>query len=166
MTVLAEQNSKKGQHEKATQYITRAHQIATEVLDGMQAHKKFINILNTQASIIFRQKKYPEAIALIEKIEALQKEVYGERPLLTHQNHLRRMNTYSEMKGEEYKAEDHIKEMSKLGEQICSRLNDSQSCIRLSWLSEQMTAYIKIQRVDKVTKIYDEINKEIEAKGL
>jgi hypothetical protein len=71
MTVLADQNSKKGQHEKATQYITRAHQIATEVLDGMQAHKKFINILNTQASIIFRQKKYPEAIALIEKIEAL-----------------------------------------------------------------------------------------------
>lgn len=54
MTVLADQNSKKGQHEKATQYITRAHQIATEVLDGMQAHKKFINILNTQASIIFR----------------------------------------------------------------------------------------------------------------
>jgi hypothetical protein len=76
------------------------------------------------------------------------------------------MNTYSEMKGEEYKAEDHIKEMSKLGEQIYSRLNDSQSCIRLSWLSEQMTAYIKIQRGDKVTKIYDEINKEIEAKGL
>ena len=166
MTVLADQNSKKGQHEKATTYINRAHQIATEVLDGMQAHKKFINILNTQASIIFRQKKYPEAIALIEKIEALQKEVYGERPLLTHQNHLRRMNTYSEMKGEEYKAEDHIKEMSKLGEQIYSRLNDSQSCIRLSWLSEQMTAYIKIQRLDKVTKIYDEINKEIEAKGL
>ena len=29
-----------------------------------------------------------------------------------------------------------------------------------------MTAYIKIQRVDKVNKIYDEINKEIEAKGL
>jgi hypothetical protein len=29
-----------------------------------------------------------------------------------------------------------------------------------------MTAYIKIQRVDKVSKIYEEIKKEIESKGL
>ena len=67
------------------------------------------------------------------------------------------MNTYSEMKGEEYKAEDHIKEMSKLGEQIYSRLNDSQSCIRLSWLSEQMTAYIK-ENIPRWAKVIREAN--------
>ena len=44
----------------------------------MQAHKKYINILSTQANIVFRQKKYPEAMAIIDKLEALQKDVYGE----------------------------------------------------------------------------------------
>ena len=29
-----------------------------------------------------------------------------------------------------------------------------------------MTAYIKIQRIDKVSKIYEEIVKEVEGKGL
>ena len=76
------------------------------------------------------------------------------------------MSTYSEMKGEEYKAEDHIKEFAKLTDRVCSQVNDRQSCHRLAWLSEQMTAYIKIQRVDKVAKICDEIAKEIDAKGL
>ncbi len=76
------------------------------------------------------------------------------------------MTTYSEMKGEEYKAEDHIKEFAKLADKICSQINDRQSCHRLAWLSEQMTAYIKIQRLDKIAKIYDEITKEIDSKGL
>jgi hypothetical protein len=53
----------------------------------MQAHKKYINILNSQASIVFRQKKYPEAIAIIEKLENLQKEVFGDKLMLSLQNH-------------------------------------------------------------------------------
>ena len=86
--------------------------------------------------------------------------------MLAIENHIRRMNTYSEMKGEEYKAEDHIKDMAKLTDQITSRLKDNQNCLRILWLSQQMTSYMKIQRADKVAKIYDEISKEIEAKGL
>lgn len=81
-------------------------------------------------------------------------------------NHVRRMTTYSEMKGEEYKAEDHIKEFAKLTDKITVQINDPLSCLRLAWLSEQMTAYIKIQRLDKVSKIYEEIMKEVKAKGL
>ena len=54
MTILADQSSKKGQQDKAVQYITRAHQIATEVLDGMTSHKKFIGILSGQATIAVR----------------------------------------------------------------------------------------------------------------
>ena len=76
------------------------------------------------------------------------------------------MTTYSEMKGEEYKAEDHIKEFSKLTDKITAKINDPMSCLRLAWLSEQMTAYIKIQRLDKVPKIYEEILKEVDAKNL
>jgi len=45
MTVLAEQNSKKGDHDKAQQYIQRAYVLATEVLDGLKTHKKYIGIL-------------------------------------------------------------------------------------------------------------------------
>jgi hypothetical protein len=71
MTILADQSSKKGQQEKAIQYITRAHQIATEVLDGMTNHKKFIGILSGQATIAIRQKKYQEALEIIAKLETL-----------------------------------------------------------------------------------------------
>ena len=71
MTVLAEQKSKKGQHEAATNYINRAHQIATEVLDGMQVHKKFLSIYSTQANIAFRVKKYADSLSIIDKIEGL-----------------------------------------------------------------------------------------------
>jgi hypothetical protein len=35
MRVMADFNSKRGDHEKAIQYITRAQHIATEVLDGV-----------------------------------------------------------------------------------------------------------------------------------
>ena len=71
MTILADQSSKKGQQDKAIQYITRAHQIATEVLDGMTNHKKFIGILSGQATIAIRQKKYQEALEIIAKLETL-----------------------------------------------------------------------------------------------
>jgi ABC-type Fe2+-enterobactin transport system substrate-binding protein len=42
------------------------------------------------------------------------------------------MSTYSEMKGEEYKAEDHIKEFAKLAEKVNSQINDPESCHRLA----------------------------------
>jgi hypothetical protein len=45
MSVLADQNSKKGDHDKASQYIGRALTLANEVLDGMKIHKKYIGIL-------------------------------------------------------------------------------------------------------------------------
>ena len=80
MTILAEQCSKKGQQDKAIQYITRAHSIATEVLDGVTNHKKFIGILSGQASIALRQKKYQEALDITVKIEAIAKEIYGDNP--------------------------------------------------------------------------------------
>lgn len=77
MTILAEQCSKKGQQDKAVQYITRAHSIATEVLDGVTNHKKFIGILNAQATIALRQKKYQEALDITAKLGTIAKEVYG-----------------------------------------------------------------------------------------
>lgn len=161
MRILSEQNSKKGQHEKAQQYIQRAQQIATEVLDGLQTHTKFISILNQQASIALRMKKYDEALASIEKMEALVKQIYGEgHPVFTEQFANRRFQIYAERKGQEYLAEDFLKQYGKISDKNYHAIQEGRedSCLKLISLSEQMSSYIKIARPEKVTKLYSEVN--------
>ena len=77
MTVLAEQNSKKGDHDKATTYIQRALTLATEVLDGIKVHKKYIGILATKSQILLRKKKYAESLIVVDEMEKIVKDIYG-----------------------------------------------------------------------------------------
>lgn len=58
LALMADFNSKKGDHEKAMQYIQRAQKLATEVLDGITVHKKYINIICFKAEILQRKKAY------------------------------------------------------------------------------------------------------------
>lgn len=67
MAVMAESNSKRGDHEKAVQYITRAQKIANEVLDGVQVHKKYISILDIKSQIYLRKKSFQEALVALEE---------------------------------------------------------------------------------------------------
>ncbi len=53
---MADINSKKGDHDKGVQYIQRAQKLASEVLDGIQVHKKFIAILVLKSEIYLRKK--------------------------------------------------------------------------------------------------------------
>lgn len=48
MKIMADFNSKRGDHEKAIQYITRAEKLANEVLDGVKVHKKYVGILDVK----------------------------------------------------------------------------------------------------------------------
>jgi hypothetical protein len=58
MAVMAEYNSKRGDHEKAIQYINRALKILNEVLDGVKIHKKYVYILGVKGYIYQRKKSH------------------------------------------------------------------------------------------------------------
>ena len=71
------------------------------------------------------------------------------------------------MKGEEYKAEDHLKAYGKLSEALYSELEGSKedSCLNFTYQVELMTGFLKIMRPDKVSKIHKDLIKAMEAKG-
>ena len=79
MTLMADFNSKKGDHDKGVQYIERAQKLATEVLDGVKVHQKYINILGVKSDILLRKKMYAEAIVATNEIETLVVEIYGNK---------------------------------------------------------------------------------------
>jgi hypothetical protein len=56
MTLMADFNSKKGDHDKGTQYIERAQKLANEVLDGVKSHQKYVSILGMKSDILLRKK--------------------------------------------------------------------------------------------------------------
>lgn len=66
LSILAESNSNRGDLEKAMSQIQRAEKLATEVLDGVQVHKKIGDILMSKAVILNKHKKYQEALACLE----------------------------------------------------------------------------------------------------
>ena len=168
MSVLAEQNSKKGDHDKAQTYIQRAMALATEVLDGIKVHKKYIGILATKSQILLRRKKHAEALQAVDEMQALVNEIYGkDNALMQAQLHLKRVLIYTEMKGEEYKAEDNLKLYAKVSEKIYAELEGCKedSCLNFTYQVELMTGYLKIMRPDKVTKIHKDLVKALEDKG-
>lgn len=169
MSVLAELNSRKGDHDKAQTYIQRALALATEVLDGIKVHKKYIGILSSKSQILLRRKKHAEALLAIDEMHGLINEIYGKenKPMQAHIN-LKKALIYTEMKGEEYKAEDHLKAYAKISEAIYEDLEGSKedSCLNFTYQAELMTGFLKIMRPDKVAKIHSDIIKVIEEKGL
>ena len=73
------------------------------------------------------------------------------------------------MKGEEYKAEDYLKNFSKILNATYDSMGPevkSLSCLWLTQQSEIMSGYIKLQRPEKVLKLHAELQSEISAKGL
>ncbi len=169
MSVLAEQNSKKGDHDKAQQYIQRALSLATEVLDGIKTHKKYIGILAVKSQISQRRKKYPEALVSLQEMEEIIKDIYGaDNIFMKAILNLRRAQIYTEMKGEEYKAEDHLKEYGKYSEKLYQELEESkaESCLNFTYQVELMSGFLKIMRPDKVAKIYKDITNGINEKDM
>ena len=104
----------------------------------------------------------------MDKLEALAANIYGKNEALDQQISLRKFQVYSEMKGEEYKAEDYLKKFSKLLNSTYESLGEAKalSCLWLTQQSELMSGYIKLARPEKVQKLHAELQNEIKAKGL
>ena len=116
--------------------IQRAHKIATEVLDGVTNHKKFIGILSTQASIALRQKKYQEALEIAAKYEAIANAIYGDNQLVEQYVCLMKHEIYCELKEKEFIDKDYLKKFGKIFDKICRTPDEAKeiSCIWIvSW---------------------------------
>lgn len=101
-------------------------------------------------------------------MQVLVNEIYGQdNALMQAQLHLKRVLIYTEMKGEEYKAEDNLKLYAKVSEKIYTDLEGCKedSCLNFTYQVELMTGYLKIMRPDKVTKIHKDLVKALEEKG-
>ena len=90
--------------------------------------------------------------------------MYGKNDSIEQQISLRKFQVYSEMKGEEYKAEDYLKNFSKILNATYDSMGPevkSLSCLWLTQQSEIMSGYIKLQRPEKVLKLHSELQSEI-----
>jgi hypothetical protein len=69
---------------------------------------------------------------------------------------LRKFQIYCEMKGQEFKAEDHLKDFAKIVDRIYESLEEAKelSCIWIVCQSELMSGYLKLARPEKVQKIH------------
>ncbi len=81
--------------------------------------------------------------------------------------HMRQAQIYTEIKGEEYKAEDHLKKYSEYSEKVYKELESSQaeSGLNYTYQVELMSGFLKLLRPEKVNKIAKEIYKALEEKG-
>jgi len=72
------------------------------------------------------------------------------------------------MKGEEYKAEDFLKLYTKSSEQLYNELEEGKedSCLGFTYQVELMSAYLKIQRPEKVAKIFKAIKAILDEKNM
>jgi hypothetical protein len=62
MREMADNYCAKGDNEKALQYVNRAYNLAKEVADGVNIHKKYIAILKSKTQILLKKKQYAEAL--------------------------------------------------------------------------------------------------------
>ncbi|CDW73541.1 tpr repeat-containing protein [Stylonychia lemnae] len=166
--LMADFNSKKGDQEKGIQYINRALNLAKEVLDGLSAHKKIIGLLFGKIQILNRKKAFAESLQVTEECGEMILKVFGNdenQYFLTNLN--LKASIYADMKGEEYKAEDVMKNASKIIDKIHGSLpNKQESIFNCIFYMEQCANYIKLMRPDKVQKIYKTCSKELMEKGL
>jgi hypothetical protein len=64
----------------------------------------------------------------------------------------------SEVKGEEYKAEDIYKDVLKFSDKIYQSLPNKENYMyRYEILFEILAGYVKVQRIDKVKKLNDDL---------
>eukprot|EP00347_Sterkiella_histriomuscorum_P014405 403360989 len=155
LTLMADFNSKKGEHEKALTYITRAQKLAQEVLDGQEVHKKYIKIQDTKTEILIRNKQYQEALNVCDEQKKLIEKLYPNQFNWYYYDLLhKRIQVFSEKKGEEYKAEDILKEQMKLMDQFCSQiLNPKDSLIYTLQKLSTAACYIKLLMPHKKSQL-------------
>ena len=78
MACLAELYSKKGEESKADNYINRATEIASQNLQGVKTHKKYLNIYAIKIQILLRKKQHKEALETLDLLENLILDIYGD----------------------------------------------------------------------------------------
>eukprot|EP00347_Sterkiella_histriomuscorum_P010167 403377348 len=168
LTLMADFNSKKGEHEKALTYITRAQKLAQEVLDGQEVHKKYIKIQDTKVEILIRNKQYQEALNVCDEQQKLLEKLYPTQVNWYYNDLLnKRILIFSEKKGEEYKAEDILKEQMKIMDQFCSQiLNPKDSLLYTIQKLSTAACYIKLLMPHKVQKIHKEVVEQLTERGL
>lgn len=168
MALKAESLSKKGEFDKALEYIRRSTKLAEEVLNGVKVHKKYINILFYQSEIYLRKKKNTEALDALIQAEELGKKIFLTHDnLLTMSSVMKRAHVMSEQKEQEFQAEDLLKQVTKMLEKVLGSIkNREDSLLGEIIILQQMTVYFKIHRADKIQKIHNDLTKSLEAKGL
>lgn len=102
-------------------------------------------------------------------MEHIVKEVYGaDNLMMAAIVNLRKAQIYTDIKGDEYKAEDHLKEYGRQSEKLYQSLEEGkeQSCLNFTYQVELMSGFLKIQRPEKVAKIYKDLSQAIHEKGM
>ena len=107
LAILAESNANRGDQDKAMTQIQRAEKLASEVLDGVQVHKKIADVLISKSVILNKYKKFEEALTCLEQAKDIYEQVFlGEHNECYGQYLSKKAQNLSEIKGREAEAED------------------------------------------------------------
>jgi len=124
ITLMADFNGRKGDFDNAIKYVERALKLAEEVLDGVKVHQKFVKILMIKADILQKKRRYQEAMAALNESEEIAAKLYGNKENYYHAQILnKKAMIYAEIKGEEYKSEDLLKEQYKITNKIVNAIS-------------------------------------------
>ena len=124
MSLMADFNGRKGDFDNAIKYVERALKLAEEVLDGVKVHQKYVKILTIKADILQKKRRFQEAIAALTEAEVISEKLYGNKENYYYTQILsKKAMLFAEIKGEEYKAEDLLKEQFKLLSKIASEMS-------------------------------------------
>lgn len=166
---MAEFYSKRGETEKGLQYINRAHKLAQEVLDGLEMHKKYIKILDIKSQILQKDKKLAEALLCNQEAQKICDGVFPDGVGYWIKNELiqKQISIQVEVTGEEYKAEDLVKQQHKGDVLLLSKLpNQGNDTMFPRWqILSEMMAYVQLKMPHKVNKLLKELQKLLEEKG-
>lgn len=121
---MADFNGRKGDFDNAIKYVERALKLAEEVLDGVKVHQKYVKILTIKSDILQKKRRFQEAIAALTEAEEVSDKLYGNQENYYYTQILsKKAMLFAEIKGEEYKAEDLLKEQFKLLSKIASEMS-------------------------------------------
>ena len=124
MSLMADFNGRKGDFDNAIKYVERALKLAEEVLDGVKVHQKYVKILTIKSDILQKKRRFQEAIATLTEAEEVSEKLYGNKENYYYTQILsKKAMLFAEIKGEEYKAEDLLKEQFKLLSKIASEMS-------------------------------------------
>ena len=137
------------------------------IISWIQNIIKIAGILVSKSTIYTTLKKYDEALACLEKAQKMIGQIQNnQRKEYFGQLLCKKATIYSERKGEEYKAEDLLKEYMKWADEFHSTFAyKNESFYKIGSYFEAMAGYLKVLRHDKVESIQKEIRKELISMG-